>query len=204
MHTFSTFQYTCYIWTVLELFCLFLSSPSLFYFTLVVFMAPKCKSTLAQNPLHSDASSSSDSAPLSLFGSVMMMPIRYSQRTFLDAAFILNAKSFWWTSLTPTFPLSFIVGDESHCVTSESLCDVLVTCPFVLIYEFYSNMHEIDCSVPLFFTCIRGTHIPITLQLVADVLRVPRVEFPNYPSCEHLWTVSKDELKSAFCECPSK
>ena len=36
------------------------------------------------------------------------------------------------------------------------------------------------------------------------VLRVPRVEFPDYPSYERLWTMSKDELKSAFCERPSK
>ena len=64
-------------------------------------------------------------------------------------------------------------------------------------------MHEIDHSVPLFFTRIRGTHIPITPQLVADVLRVPRIEFPNYPSCERLWTMSKDELMAAFYECPS-
>ena len=34
----------------------------------------------------------------------------------------------------------------------ESLCDVSVTCPLVLIQEFYSNMHGINCSVPLFFT----------------------------------------------------
>ena len=46
--------------------------------------------------------------------------------------------------------------------------------------------------------------IPVTPQLVADVLQVPRVEFPNYPSCEHLQTVSKDELKSVFCERPSE
>ena len=65
-------------------------------------------------------------------------------------------------------------------------------------------MHRIDRSVPLFFTHVQGTHILITPQLVTDVLRVPRVEFPDYPSCEHLQTVSKDELKSAFCECPSK
>ena len=64
-------------------------------------------------------------------------------------------------------------------------------------------MHEIDHSVPLFFTHVRGTHIPITLQLVADVLSVPRIEFPNYPSYKRLRTVSKDELMSAFCECPS-
>ena len=64
-------------------------------------------------------------------------------------------------------------------------------------------MHGIDRLVPLFFTRIRGTHIPITPQLVADVLRVLRIEFPNYPGCERLRTVSKDELMSAFCECPT-
>ena len=64
-------------------------------------------------------------------------------------------------------------------------------------------MHGIDRSVPLFFTCIQGTHIPITLQLVVDVLRVPRIEFPDYPSCERLKTVSRDELMFTFCERPS-
>ena len=83
----------------------------------------------------------------------------------------------------------------------ESLCDVPVTCPLVLIQEFYSNMHGIDRLVPLFFIRVRGTLIPITSQLVADVLRVPRIEFPDYPSCEHLRTVSRDELMSAFYEC---
>ena len=64
-------------------------------------------------------------------------------------------------------------------------------------------MHEIDRSVPLFFTRIRGTRIPIAPQLVANVLRVPRIEFPDYPSCERLSTVSRDELMSSFCECPT-
>ena len=73
----------------------------------------------------------------------------------------------------------------------------------MLIQEFYSNMHEIDCSVPLFFTRIRGMRIPVTPQLVADVLRVLRIEFPDYPGCERLRTVSRDELMSAFCERPS-
>ena len=63
-------------------------------------------------------------------------------------------------------------------------------------------MHGNDHSVPLFFTLVRGTRIPVTSQLVADVLRVPRIEFLDYPSCEHLRTVSKDELMSAFCERP--
>ena len=85
----------------------------------------------------------------------------------------------------------------------ESLCDVLVTCPLMLIQYFYSNMHGIDRSVPLFFTRIQGTRIPVTPQLVVDVLRVPRIEFPDYPSCEHLRTVSRDELMSSFCERPT-
>ena len=90
-----------------------------------------------------------------------------------------------------------------HSQEWESLCDVSVTCPLMPIQEFYSNMHKIDRSVPLFFTHIRGTRIPVTSQLVADVLQVPRIEFPNYPSHECLRTMSKDELMAAFCECPS-
>ena len=61
-------------------------------------------------------------------------------------------------------------------------------------------MHRIGRLVPLFFTRIRGTRIPVTPQLVADVLHVPRIEFPDYPSYERLRTVSRDELMSSFCE----
>ena len=64
-------------------------------------------------------------------------------------------------------------------------------------------MHRIDHSIPLFFTRFQGTCIPITLQLVANVLRVPRIEFPDYPSCKHLRIVSRDELMSSFCERPT-
>ena len=63
----------------------------------------------------------------------------------------------------------------------ESLCDVPVICPSVLIQEFYSNMYGFDFSVPLFSTCVQGTRIVVTLQLVADVLHVLRVEHPDYP-----------------------
>ena len=62
--------------------------------------------------------------------------------------------------------------DVIHSRGWESLCDVPVTCPSVLIQEFYSNMHGIDSSVPLFHTHIRGMHIVVTPQLVADVLHV--------------------------------
>ena len=72
----------------------------------------------------------------------------------------------------------------------------------MLIQEFYSNLHGIDRSIPLFFTRVRGMRIRVTPQLVADVLHVPRIKFLDYPSYERLRTVSRDELMSSFCEHP--
>ena len=83
------------------------------------------------------------------------------------------------------------------------MCDVLITFPSVLIQEFYSNMHGFDYSVPLFVTRIRGMCIVVTPDIVSNVLHVPRVVHPDYPSYKRLKTVSKDELTSAFCEHPS-
>ena len=61
-------------------------------------------------------------------------------------------------------------------------------------------MYGFDFSVPLFSTCVQGTRIVVTPQLVVGVLHVPRVEHPDYPGCERLRTVSKDEMIFAFCE----
>ena len=82
----------------------------------------------------------------------------------------------------------------------KSLCGIPVTFPSVIIQEFYSNMHEIDTSIPHFFTRVRGTCIVVTPNLISKVLHVPRVAHPNYPSCDRLRTVSKDKLSSLFCE----
>ena len=60
-----------------------------------------------------------------------------------------------------------------------------------------------DYSVPLFVTRVRGTRIVVTPDIVFEVLRVLRVEHPDYPGCEHLRTMAKDELISSFCECLS-
>ena len=64
-------------------------------------------------------------------------------------------------------------------------------------------MHGFDTSVPHFVTCVRGTHIVVTSDIVSEVLHVPRVAHPDYPSYDRLRTVSKDELSSLFCETPS-
>ena len=73
----------------------------------------------------------------------------------------------------------------------------------MIIQKFYSNMHRIDTSIPYFFSRVRGTCIVVTSEIVSEVLHVPKVAHPDYPSCEHLRTVSKDELSSRFYETPS-
>ena len=64
-------------------------------------------------------------------------------------------------------------------------------------------MHGFYYSVPLFVTRIRGTRIVVTSDIVSNVLHVPRVVYPDYPGCDCLNIVSKDELIFAFCERPS-
>ena len=159
-------------------------------------MAPKCKSIPARNLLRSGASSSIDPSPST---------VQFRD----DDAFKAFSKNFSRQGIHSERQVvlsDFADTDLPSVIHSrgwESLFDVPITCPLVLIQEFYSNMHGIDRSISLFFTCIQGTHIPITPQLVADVLRVPRLKFPDYPSCEHLKTVSRDKLMSSFCERPT-
>ena len=153
VHAFPTHTYSLFnIFVIFELLGTFLIvflSLLLFLFTLVVSIIPKHKSTPARNPFHSGASSSSDSAPLSLFDSVMMMPTRHSRRTFQDEVFIRNAKSYWRTSPTLTFPLSFTIGNGSHYVTSRSLilsCSskgFTLTCTR-LIVQYLSSLHAFE------------------------------------------------------------
>ena len=64
-------------------------------------------------------------------------------------------------------------------------------------------MHNFDYSIPRFITFVRGIRIVVTLELISDVLLVSRVSHPDYPSCPHLKTMSKDKLLSLFCETPS-
>ena len=138
-------------------------------------MAPKRKSTLARNPFRSGASSSTDPSPST---------IRFHD----DDAFKAFSENFSKRGIHSERQVvlsDFADTNLSSVIHSrgwESLCDISVTCPLVLIQEFYSNMHGIDHLVPLFFTHVRGTCIPVTPQLVADVLHVPRIEFPDYPS----------------------
>ena len=109
-------------------FIVFLSLP-LLLLMLVVSMAPKRKSTPSQNPLRSGASSSSDPTPSHIRfydkNARKDFSEKFSRRgVHLECRVILV--DFAYTDLPTVI----------HSRGWESLCDVLVTYPSVLIQEF--------------------------------------------------------------------
>ena len=171
---------------------------SLFLFlALVCYMAPKRKSTPSQNPLRFKAfSSSSDLTPSHVQfrddKAWKDFSENFSRRVIhLEHQVILS--DFSDTELPTVI----------HSRGWGSLCDIPITCPSVIIQEFYSNMHRLDAFVPHFFSRIWGMRIVVTPDIVFEVLHIPRVAYPDYPGCYRLRTVSKDELSSLLCETPS-
>ena len=61
-------------------------------------------------------------------------------------------------------------------------------------------MHTIDTSVPQFTTIFRGACIIVTSELISKILCIPKVDYSDYPSHEHLSSISRDKLASLFCE----
>ena len=118
-----------HILTIVNYFGTFLIvtfSLLLFLFMLVVSMAPKRKSTLVRNPLHSGAYSSSDYAPFSLRfrddDAHKAFSENFSRRgVYLEHQVILADFA--------DIDLPSVI----HSREWESLCDVPVTCPLVLI-----------------------------------------------------------------------
>ena len=80
---------------------------------------------LNENPLHPRTLFVLGHLPLILpppmSNSMMRRPSRTSRRTFHDATFIQNAKSFYRIFPILNFPLSSTVEVRSHCVASRSL-----------------------------------------------------------------------------------
>ena len=117
-----------HILTIVNCFGTFLIvsfSLPFFLFTLVMSMAPKRKSISAWNPFHSKASSSSDSAPLSLW-----FRDDDAHKAFSENFFKRGVHSEYQVILA-----DFIDTDLPTVIHSrgwESLCDILVTCPSVL------------------------------------------------------------------------
>ena len=162
-------------------------------------MAPKRKFIPSRNPLHSGASSSS--SPSNSTPSHVRFHNEKAKSDFLEnfsRRSIHSERQVILSDFSDTNLPSVI-----HSRGWDSLCGVLITCPSVIIQEFYSNRHGFDYSIPQFSTCVRGIRIVVTPDIVSEVLHVPRVVHPDYPSCQHLRIVSKDELSSLFCETPS-
>ena len=159
---------------------------------LVCSMAPKRKSTPSQNPLCFGASTSSDSAP-----SHIRFRDDKARKDFSENFSRRGIHSEHQVILSDFSDIDLLTVIYSR--GCESLCGIPITCPFVIIHKFYSNMHRFDTLVPQFVICVWGTCIVVTSDLTSEVLHVPRVAYPDYPGYDCLRTMSKDELSSLFC-----
>ena len=61
-------------------------------------------------------------------------------------------------------------------------------------------MHAIDTLVLRFTMLFRGTHIVVIPEYIFEVLHVPRVDHPDYPSHRRLSSISRDDMASLFYE----
>ena len=119
-------------------------SPSLSVSYVSCVMAPKRKSIPSWNPLHSVASSSSppsDPTPSHVWFHDKKAKLDFSEK-------------FSWRGIHSECQV--VLSDFSnidlptiiHSRCWESLCGVLVTCPSMILQDFYSNMHGFDYSIP--------------------------------------------------------
>ena len=107
-------------------------------------MAPKRKSTPSRNPLHSGASSSSSPSNPAPFH--VKFRIEKAKSNFFE-----NFSQRSIHSERQVILLDFFDTDLPTVIHSrdwESLCGVPVTCPSVIIQEFYSNLHGFNYSIP--------------------------------------------------------
>ena len=61
-------------------------------------------------------------------------------------------------------------------------------------------MHAINNSVPRFTMVFWGKRIIVTPELIFEVLCVPRVDCPDYPSHHRFSSISRDEFALLICE----
>ena len=165
-HMFMHFSCICinfyFYHLILNCLVLFCVSLSLSFCFVSCFMAPKRKSTSSWNLLCFEASSStspSDTIP---------SHVRFRD----DKARKDLLKNFSWRGIHSERQVvlsGFSDTDLPTVIYSrgwESLCGIPVTCPSMIIQEFYSNMHRFDYSIRYFVTDVRGTRIVVTLDIV--------------------------------------
>ncbi|XP_030970579.1 nucleoplasmin-like protein NO29 [Quercus lobata] len=138
-------------------------------------MAPKRKSTPSWNPLHFGASSS-----FSLSYTIPSHVRFHDDKAHKDI--LENFSQRGIHSKHQVVLSNFSDTDLPIVIHSrgwESLCGISVTCPSVIIQEFYSNMHRFDYLVPLFIANVRGTHIVVTSDIVSKARLCGFVESPS-------------------------
>ena len=116
-------------------------------------IAPKHKSALSRNPLHSRASF--DPTPIHVWFYDEKARQEFSEN-FSKRGIHLQCHVILLDFSDTTLPTVI------HRQGWESLCEIPMSCPSVIILEFYSNMHGFDSSVPWFITHVRGTCIVVT------------------------------------------
>ena len=158
-------------------------------------MVPK-KSDPSKNPIRRRGSSSSSSAPFPL-DYVWFHDEKASNDFFENFSNrVIHSKRQVILSDFPDTPLPGVFSSQGWAF----LCEKPSRYPNMFIQEFYSDIHVIDTFMPRFTTVFRGTHIVVTLELIFEVLRIPRADLPDYPSHERLSSISRDELALLFCE----
>ena len=198
---YTSYVHAFFMHTYFLFFSLFLVvmvfSLSLFLSLIDCAMAPKArKSTPAWNPLGYRSSSSNPIPPLHVW-----FHDEKARKDFLEN----------FQKRGVHLELHVILLDFSDTLLPvviwtqgwESLLESPLRYLIVFIQEFYSNIHDIDTSVPRFTTAFRGTRIVVTPDLISKVLHVSQVVHLDYLGYEHLRTASRDKLLSHFYETPS-
>ena len=136
---------------LIDINCVYYFSACLSLFLSVsLLMTPKkSKSTPSQNLLYFGASFSS-------FVNLTLFHVRFcdhkARKDFSENFSQRGIHSECQVILSDFFDTNLPI--VIHSRGWESLYDILVTYPSVIIQEFYSNMHGFDYSVPYFITCV--------------------------------------------------
>ena len=106
----------------------------------------------------------------------------------------------------PSRSIRFFLYWHSHCHLQSGL-GVIVWHPGHLSLHDYTGVllqyaRIRYFSTSFYYSCSRYAHRSY-FGTVSEVLHTPRVAHPDYPSCDRLRIVSKDELLSLFCEISS-
>ena len=153
MHTYLSFLSFWY-WS-----CWYSSACLSLFLSVSLHMAPKHKSTPSRNPLRFGVASSSNPTPSSVW-----FCDDKAHQDFLENFSRCGIHSEHQVILSDFFntDLPNVIYNRGW----ESLFDILVTCPSVIIQKFYSNMHRFDYSVPHFITRVQCTCIVVTPYLI--------------------------------------